>query len=43
MITTADDDEEKFEENFSLKESDAVGYNSQARLTLLSLLHWQDS
>jgi hypothetical protein len=39
MIMTADDDEEYSEENFSLKENDAVGYNSQARLTLLSLLH----
>jgi hypothetical protein len=43
MITTADDDEEYSEENFSLKENDAVGYNSQAGLTLLSLLHWRDS
>ncbi len=43
MITTADDDEEYSEENFSLKENDVVGYNSQARLTLLSLLHWRDS
>jgi hypothetical protein len=39
MITTANDDEKYSEENFSLKENDAVGYNSQAGLTLLSLLH----
>jgi hypothetical protein len=43
MITTADDDEEDSEENFSLKENDAVGYNSQPELALLSLLHWRDS
>ncbi len=43
MITTVDDDEEYSEENFSLEENDAVGYNSQAGLTLLSLLHWRDS
>ncbi len=43
MITTTDDDEKYSEENFSLKENDAVGYNSQAGLTLLSLLHWRDS
>jgi hypothetical protein len=43
MITTADDDEEDSEENFSLKENDAVGYNSQAGLALLSILHWRDS
>jgi hypothetical protein len=43
MIMTADDDEEYSEDNFSLKENDAVGYNSQVGLTLLSLLHWRDS
>jgi hypothetical protein len=43
MIATTDDEEEYSEENCSLKENDAVGYNSQAGLTLLSLLHWRDS
>jgi hypothetical protein len=35
MIVTADNDEEYSEENFSLKENDVVGYNSQAGLILL--------
>jgi len=39
MITITNDDDEYSKENFSLKENDVVGYNSQARLTILSLLH----